>query len=58
MIRKFHDANKNHSSVQIWSTGSPLREFPHGDDFADALYFELNSKLDVHLFKILDQHLN
>lgn len=40
LIRKFHEAKINQQSyVEIWGTGSPLREFMHADDLADALYF-------------------
>jgi GDP-L-fucose synthase len=37
LIRKFHEAKENKSgSVEMWGTGSPLREFLHADDMADA----------------------
>lgn len=40
LIRKFHEAkSENKSSVTIWGTGSPLREFLHADDLADACLF-------------------
>ncbi|WP_031529543.1 GDP-L-fucose synthase [Dyadobacter crusticola] len=40
MIRKFHEAKEeNKPSVELWGTGSPLREFLHADDLADACYF-------------------
>jgi GDP-L-fucose synthase len=40
LIRKFHEAKKNASKeVVIWGSGTPLREFMHVDDLADALYF-------------------
>lgn len=40
LIRKFHEAkNGNKPSVEIWGTGSPLREFMHVDDLAEACYF-------------------
>ncbi len=40
LIRKFHDAKANNStSVEIWGTGSPKREFLHVDDLADASVF-------------------
>lgn len=40
MIRKFHEA-KTHQLpfVELWGTGSPLREFLHVDDMADACFF-------------------
>ena len=38
MMMKFHDAVSSHaSSVTLWGTGTPLREFLHVDDLATAL---------------------
>ncbi len=40
LIRKFHEAKENNAEfVEIWGTGSPLREFMHVDDLAEACYF-------------------
>ncbi len=40
LIRKFHEAKiEGNPSVTIWGTGSPLREFLHVDDLADACLF-------------------
>lgn len=40
LIRKFHEAKINGlQSVTLWGTGTPLREFMHVDDLADACYF-------------------
>jgi len=40
LLRKFITAKNNgDSSVTIWGTGSPLREFLHADDLADACLF-------------------
>ena len=40
LIRKFHTAKKeNLSSVEIWGTGSPMREFLHVNDLADACFY-------------------
>jgi len=37
LIRKFYEAKVNgNPSVEIWGTGSPLREFLYADDLADA----------------------
>ena len=37
MIRTFHEAKtKNLSSVSVWGTGTPRREFLYGDDLAEA----------------------
>ena len=44
MIRKFHDAKKNGAeSVELWGTGTPLREFLYVDDMADACVFLLEN---------------
>jgi GDP-L-fucose synthase len=40
LIRKFLTAKKsNDPSVILWGTGTPLREFMHADDLADACLF-------------------
>ena len=40
LIRKFHEAKlSGASSVTIWGTGKPRREFLHADDLADACLF-------------------
>lgn len=40
LIRKFHEAKiHQQTQVEVWGTGSPLREFLHVDDLADACYF-------------------
>lgn len=42
MIRKFHEAKVNGApSVELWGTGSPLREFLYVDDMADACVYLL-----------------
>jgi GDP-L-fucose synthase len=52
LIRKFHDAKVvGASTVEIWGTGSPLREFLHVDDLADACLFLLEHYSD-------DSHIN
>ena len=44
MIRKFHDAMVNGDpSVELWGTGTPLREFLYVDDMADACVFLLEN---------------
>ena len=40
LIRKFHEAKVNNSDVvEVWGTGTPLREFLYVDDMADACVF-------------------
>ena len=42
LIRKFHTAKVTSApSVEVWGTGSPMREFLHVDDLADACFFLL-----------------
>lgn len=44
MIRKFHEAKLNGApSVELWGTGTPLREFLYVDDMADACVFLLEN---------------
>ena len=44
MIRKFHDAKvEGKPSVELWGTGTPLREFLYVDDMADACVFLLEN---------------
>ena len=52
LMRKFHEA-KVHGSreVIVWGTGSPMREFLHVDDLADACLFLLKRYSD-------DSHIN
>jgi len=51
LIRKFHEARiAGTDSVEIWGTGSPMREFLHVDDLADACLFLLrNYSDDLHI---------
>jgi GDP-L-fucose synthase len=53
MIRKFHEAKVNSAAtVEIWGTGTPLREFMYADDMAAACFFlmqEYNEKLFVNV---------
>jgi GDP-L-fucose synthase len=40
LVRKAHEAKAaNAPSIELWGTGTPLREFMHVDDCADALVF-------------------
>lgn len=44
MIRKFHEAKVNGApAVELWGTGTPLREFLYVDDMADACVFLLEN---------------
>ncbi len=40
LLRKFHEAKINHDKiVTVWGTGTPLREFLHATDMADACVY-------------------
>ncbi|MBN9332110.1 MAG: GDP-L-fucose synthase [Devosia sp.] len=47
LIRKAHEAKTaGASSITVWGTGKPRREFLHADDCADALVFLLKNYSD------------
>jgi GDP-L-fucose synthase len=42
LLRRFHEAKlRGDKEVVVWGSGTPLREFMHSDDLADALVFVL-----------------
>lgn len=44
LLRRFHEAKvRNDDKVVVWGSGSPLREFLHVDDLADAIVFLLEN---------------
>ena len=44
LIRKFHDAKESKAPfVEMWGTGTPMREFLHADDLGDACVFLMNT---------------
>jgi GDP-L-fucose synthase len=53
LIRKFHEAKISQSpSVEVWGTGSPLREFLHVDDLAEACYFLMQQYNDKQFVNV------
>lgn len=53
LIRKFHTAKINQEpKVEIWGTGSPMREFLHVDDLAEACYFLMQNYSDGQTINI------
>ncbi|SHF98807.1 GDP-L-fucose synthase [Arenibacter palladensis] len=53
MIRKFHDAKKNNNAeVTLWGSGTPMREFLHVDDMAQAVVFAVENILPKHLYNV------
>ena len=52
MIRKFHEAKLNNESVELWGSGTPMREFLHVDDMAQAVVFAVENVLPEHLYNV------
>lgn len=66
MIRKFHEAKlksertrvsepvelRRDEPVELWGSGTPLREFLHVDDMADAVVHALENQLPDNLYNI------
>ncbi len=53
MIRKFHEAKENdHRTVNLWGSGTPMREFLFVDDLAQAVIYALENKLPEHLYNV------
>jgi GDP-L-fucose synthase len=58
MMRKFHEAKiKEQLSgysepVELWGSGTPMREFLFVDDMAEAVLFALENKLNEHLYNV------
>ncbi len=52
LIRKFHEAKLAGTSVTLWGTGSPMREFLHVDDLADACLFLMDNYDDGEIVNV------
>lgn len=53
LIRKMHEAKVAGSkTVEVWGTGTPLREFLHVDDLADASVFLLNNYSELQFINV------
>lgn len=53
MIRKFHEAKaEGKERVEIWGTGSPMREFLYVDDLADACHHLMINYNDSEIVNI------
>ena len=53
LLRKFFEAVKNNKDeVEVWGDGSPLRDFMHVDDCADACIFLMNNYNDKQFINI------
>ena len=53
LLRKFITAKRNNdTTVTLWGTGNPYREFLHVDDLADACYFLMKNYNESGLINI------
>jgi len=53
LMRKFHEGKiADTKSVKIWGTGSPMREFMHVDDLADAVWFAFDNPPSENLINV------
>ncbi|MGJ8745202.1 GDP-L-fucose synthase family protein [Polaribacter sp.] len=53
MIRKFHEAKlKNNEPVELWGSGTPMREFLYVDDMAEAVVYALENELPEYLYNV------
>ncbi|NRD20799.1 GDP-L-fucose synthase [Winogradskyella eckloniae] len=52
MMRKFHEAKPTNAPVELWGSGTPMREFLHVDDMAKAVVFAVENTLPEHLYNV------
>ena len=53
MIRKIHEAKMSgDASVELWGTGTPMREFLHVDDLGQAVLHALENELQEYLYNV------
>jgi GDP-L-fucose synthase len=53
LIRKFHEAKiENKPFVELWGTGTPMREFLYVEDLADALIFLSENYSDEKIINV------
>ncbi|MDB2568672.1 GDP-L-fucose synthase [Flavobacteriaceae bacterium] len=53
MLRKFHEAKLNNNEpVELWGSGTPMREFLFVDDMAEAVVYALENNLPEYLYNI------
>lgn len=53
MLRKFHEAKLgNKPAVTLWGSGTPMREFLHVDDLAQAVLHSIQHRLPDHLYNV------
>jgi GDP-L-fucose synthase len=53
MMRKFHEAKLNNNEVvTLWGSGTPMREFLHVDDLAEAVVFAMENPFKENLYNV------
>jgi GDP-L-fucose synthase len=53
MLRKFHEAKLNgNAKVELWGSGTPMREFLFVDDMAAAVVYALENELPEYLYNV------
>jgi GDP-L-fucose synthase len=53
LLRKFHEAKeRGDASMTLWGSGSPMREFLHADDLAEACVYLMETYSDSELVNI------
>ncbi|MUU77865.1 GDP-L-fucose synthase family protein [Winogradskyella endarachnes] len=52
MMRKFHEAKATNAPVELWGSGTPMREFLHVDDLAQGVIFAVENILPEHLYNV------
>jgi GDP-L-fucose synthase len=53
MMRKFHEAKFSaNQPVELWGSGTPMREFLFVEDLADAVVFALENKFQDNLYNV------
>jgi len=53
MMRKFHEAKfSDNQPVELWGSGTPMREFLFVEDLADAVVFALENKFQDNLYNV------
>ncbi len=53
LMKRFHEAKVNNlPKVELWGTGTPLREFIYTDDVAEALIFLMQNYDDIEIINL------
>jgi GDP-L-fucose synthase len=52
LLRRFHEAREQGAEPSLWGTGTPLREFLHADDCAEACLFLMDCYSDAQIINV------